>query len=45
MPDECALSSDNVTTVPKALLTTRIATIPDTRLPEVCRALRAATGC
>jgi mRNA-degrading endonuclease toxin of MazEF toxin-antitoxin module len=36
---------DNLTTVPKALLTTRITTIPDTRLPELCNALRAATGC
>lgn len=45
MPDECALSFDNLTTVPKALLTTRMTTIPDTRLPELCNALRAATGC
>jgi mRNA interferase MazF len=45
MPDDCALSFDNLTTVPKPLLTTRIMTIPDTRLPELCSALRAATGC
>ena len=45
MPDDCALSFDNLTTVPKALLTTRITTIADARLPELCAALRAATGC
>jgi mRNA interferase MazF len=45
MPDDCALSFDNLTTVPKALLTTRITTLPDARLPELCAALRAATGC
>lgn len=45
MPDDCALSFDNLTTVPKSLLTTRITTIPDTRLPALCNALRAATGC
>ena len=45
MPDDCALSFDNLTTVPKAMLTTRIARVPDTRLSELCDALRAATGC
>jgi len=45
MPDDCALSFDNLTTVPKAMLTARITSVPDTRLPELCSALRAATGC
>ena len=45
MPDDCALSFDNLTTVPKALLTTRITSLPDARLAELCHALRAATGC
>lgn len=45
MPDDCALSFDNLTTVPKALLTARITSVPDVRLPEICDALRAATGC
>jgi mRNA interferase MazF len=45
MPDDCALSFDNLTTVPKALLTTRITTLPVARHPELCHALRAATGC
>jgi mRNA interferase MazF len=45
MPDECALSFDNLTTVPKALFTVRITALPKTRLPELCAALRSATGC
>ena len=45
MPEECALSFDNLTTVPKSLLTGRITTVPDARLSELCDALRAATGC
>ena len=45
MPDDCALSLDNITTVPKALLTTRITRVPDARLTELCDALRTATGC
>jgi mRNA interferase MazF len=36
MPDECALSFDNLTTVPKALLTARIARLADAELPELC---------
>jgi len=45
MPADCVLSFDNVTTVPKALLTARITTVPDERLGELCTALAAATGC
>ena len=45
MPGDCALSLDNLTSVPKALLTTRITSLPEARLDELCRALRAATGC
>ena len=45
MPDECALSFDNLTTVPKALLTARITALPEARLGELCAALRVATGC
>lgn len=45
MPENCALSFDNLTTVPKSLLTGRIMTMPDARLSELCDALRAATGC
>jgi mRNA interferase MazF len=45
MPEACALSLDNLTTVPKALLTTRITSLPEARLTELCNALRTATGC
>lgn len=45
MPDDCALSFDNLTIVPKALLTTRISRLRDARLAELCDGLRAATGC
>ncbi len=45
MPDDCALSFDNLVTVPKALLTERITSVPDARLDELCGALHAATGC
>jgi mRNA interferase MazF len=45
MPADCALSLDNLTTVPKALLTERITALADARMDDLCRALRAATGC
>lgn len=45
MPDDCALSLDNLTTVPKALLTERITRLDPARLGELCAALRVATGC
>lgn len=45
LPAVCALSFDNLLTVPKALLTRRIATLGPTRMPELCRALNVATGC
>ena len=45
MPDKCALSFDNLTTVPKALLTARITALPEARLRDLCAALRSATAC
>jgi len=45
MPQPCALTFDNVRTVPKAMLTKRITRIAVGRLPELCRALKVATGC
>jgi mRNA interferase MazF len=45
MPDDCALSFDNLTTIPKALLTERITEVPAARHEALCGALRAATGC
>lgn len=45
MPDECVLSFDNLSTVPKSLLTERITRVPEPRLHELCDALGVATGC
>ena len=45
MPQQCALSFDNVATVPKSLFVERICRLGVDRLDEVCRALTAATGC
>ena len=45
MPERCALSFDNVTTLPKSLLTERICRLGADRMAEICRALAAATGC
>jgi mRNA interferase MazF len=45
MPDECALSLDNIRRMPKTLFTTRITRLSTERMNEVCRALAVATGC
>ena len=45
MPEACVLSFDNLTTVPKALLTERITRLPPARLAEICPALTVAAGC
>jgi mRNA interferase MazF len=45
MPEPCALSLDNLTTVPKELFRARIARLSVERMAEVCRALALASGC
>jgi mRNA interferase MazF len=45
MPDECALSLDNLTLVPKELFRVRITRLSIDRMREVCRALVIASGC
>ena len=45
MPEECALSLDNLTLIPKELFRTRIARLSVERMTEVCRALGFASGC
>jgi mRNA interferase MazF len=45
MPEACAISLDNVTTVPIAQLTERITTLSGARMHAVCAALARATGC
>jgi len=45
MPRECAISLDNLRTVPKALLVEPITELGAGKMAEVCQALEAATGC
>lgn len=45
MPEECALSLDSLTLVPKGLFRTRITRLSVERMIEVCRALTLASGC
>lgn len=45
MPEECALSLDNLTLLPKELFRTRITRLTVERMNEVCRALALASGC
>ena len=45
MPEECALSLDNLTLVPKELFRARITRLSIERMSEVCRALALASGC
>jgi mRNA interferase MazF len=45
MPDDCALSLDNIAAVPKGLLTRRITRLRPGKLAELCAALGIAVGC
>ena len=45
MPEPCALSFDNIVTMPSSFFTHRICRLGVDRLEQVCRALRVATGC
>jgi len=45
MPEECALTLDNLTLVPKELFRSRITRLSVERMREVCRALALASGC
>jgi mRNA interferase MazF len=45
VPRPSAVNLQHVTTVPKSMLTRRIATLPEGRWPEVCDAVRVAIGC
>src|SRR5205814_1605376 len=45
MPDECALSLDNLTLVPEELFSSRITRLSVERMSGVCRALTLASGC
>jgi mRNA-degrading endonuclease toxin of MazEF toxin-antitoxin module len=45
MPRPCAVSLDNLSTVPAMLLSDHITRLPDERMCQVCLALTRATGC
>jgi mRNA interferase MazF len=45
MSKECAVSLDNLRTVPKRLLTEPITKLGPEKMAEVCRALELASGC
>lgn len=45
MPVACAVSLDNLRTVPQALVTESITRLDVERLDAICRALTRATGC
>jgi len=45
MPRECAISLDNLRTVPKALLVEPITELGTDKMTDVCQALEAAAGC
>ncbi len=45
MPEPCALSFDNIATIPKAWMVERICRLGPDRLHEVCRVLSIATAC
>lgn len=45
MPVECAISLENLRTIPRVLLTEPFTRLDAMRMNAVCRALTAATGC
>jgi len=45
MPEDCALSLDNVAVIPRSFFVDRITRLRPGRLAEVCSALAVATGC
>ena len=45
MPEVCALSLDNLTSIPKELFRERITRLSVERMSDVCRALTLASGC
>jgi mRNA interferase MazF len=45
MPAQCALTLDNLTSIPRELFRERITRLSVQRMSEVCRALSIAAGC
>jgi mRNA-degrading endonuclease toxin of MazEF toxin-antitoxin module len=45
MPVDCAISLDNLRTVPRSLLTEPITRLGTARMDEICRALSRSVNC
>jgi mRNA interferase MazF len=45
MPEECVLSLDNLTLMPREFFVERICRLSFERMREVCNAVAVATGC
>lgn len=45
MPQPCAITLDNLRTVPRALLTEHLTSLSAARMHQVCRALQVAVAC
>jgi mRNA interferase MazF len=45
MPAECVLSLDNLAVVSKSSLNSRVTTLTQARMADVCAALKAAVAC
>lgn len=45
IPSDCVINFDNIHTLPRSAFRRRIVGLSTVRLHQVCRTLRAATGC
>ncbi len=45
VPTDSVVTFDNIHTIPRDRLRRRVTKLPDRRMAEACRVLRAATGC
>jgi mRNA interferase MazF len=45
LPEHCVATFDNMTSVARDMFHERVCTLPPTRMPDVCRALRIAVDC
>jgi mRNA interferase MazF len=45
VPSDCVVNFDNLHTLPRGSFRRRVTSLPPTRMAQVCRVLRNATGC
>jgi mRNA interferase MazF len=45
VPTSCVVNFDNIHTVPRASFRRRVTLLPTSRMAQICRTLRDATGC